>query len=281
MSGDYFGLPIDMSGKTWVDRHGSKRTKPMEVLVLGMPRTGTASMRMALTRLGYDHVYHMASVFHNPPDADIWHEAAAAWVGKRKPLTREEWDQVLGHAMAVTDFPAAVFWKELIEMYPEAKVVLTNRDRDAWWKSFNATIGASIKKMRSSWLATIDPTFVGRIRPMAYNMFGQYFGTMDVDEARYKEVFVQHYDNIRKATPPERLLDYNVSQGWEPLCEFLGKPVPEEDFPRVNESDYFHKTMGTIMGLRMQIAVKRVLSMAAPIVVAGVAVYFARTRGYF
>lgn len=123
---------------TSIDRTQSTRTVPMRCLVLGAGRTGTKSICKALTILGLDHVYHMDSALNNPPDNDLWLRALARKYPDERhqasAFDREHWDQLLGHCQAVTDFLAVIFAKELIETYPEAKVVLTNRNVDSWYE---------------------------------------------------------------------------------------------------------------------------------------------------
>jgi hypothetical protein len=119
---------------THIDRSKRTRTVPMKVLVLGHSRTGTFSMRTALLSLGYLDVYHAFEIFWgNKSDLQLWGQAIEAkFEGKGKPFTKEQWDQLLGHCQAVTDTPCNMFGKELIEAYPNAKVILTTRDPDAW-----------------------------------------------------------------------------------------------------------------------------------------------------
>lgn len=120
-----------------INRRGAKRTVPMEVLSLGLPRTGTATMQEAYKIFGYDNPYHFSSIFANVQDADMWNEALRAKLsngtGRDKPYGRAEFDQLLGHCAGVTDSPACLFWEKLVEAYPEAKIVLVERDEDKWY----------------------------------------------------------------------------------------------------------------------------------------------------
>lgn len=118
---------------TCIDRRKCHRTVPMKVLALGVGRTGTASLRIALERLGYLKCYHMMSAsMENPPDCLMWHDALLAKYDGVGEFGRKEWDQLLGDCQAVCDWPACAFAKELIEAYPNAKVILTTRDVDSW-----------------------------------------------------------------------------------------------------------------------------------------------------
>lgn len=124
----------------------------MRVLALGLGRTGTAcrcaieplpagdanklmliALRTALKELGFTDTYHMMSAsVENPPDCLMWQDAFAAKYDGEGTFGREQWDQLLGHCQAVCDWPAVAFAKELIEAYPDAKVLLTTRDVDSW-----------------------------------------------------------------------------------------------------------------------------------------------------
>nr|GAT50656.1 predicted protein [Mycena chlorophos] len=144
----------------------------MEVLVLGYPRTGTASMHSALVQLGYNEVHHMFAVFTNPMDADLWREAfEARFEGKGEPgpWKTEQFDQVLGHCAAVTDCPAAgvTLSEDLIAAYPNAKVILTMRDPEKWWGSFSSTILPATRSTALRLGMLLDPAGFGRLGAMA------------------------------------------------------------------------------------------------------------------
>ncbi|KAF7355897.1 hypothetical protein MVEN_00918600 [Mycena venus] len=199
------------------------RTVPMRVLVLGFCRTGTSSMRDALRMLGYNDTHHMDSVFRDPSQIGPWTAAIHdKFFGKGKPYGRAEWDSLLGDCQAVTDLPSILFAEDLIEAYPEAKVVLTLRDPDAWYISYDRTIG-SILRSRTSYIAgALNPGFLGKFFPFARAcsaallgkdsraaLLGKEETSKDVAKAR----FVAHYDRVRSLVPPERLLEYRVSEG--------------------------------------------------------------------
>ncbi|KAH9897114.1 P-loop containing nucleoside triphosphate hydrolase protein [Xylariomycetidae sp. FL2044] len=221
------------------DRRQCTRTVPMKVLLLGTGRTGTASMRAAMKHLGYVDTYHMMNCsIENPPDALLWMDALRAkYDGVGKPFTRADWDKLLGSSQAVCDWPACAFAKELIEAYPEAKVVLTGRDVDSWHASTMRTVywRATDPELRAlshfSWAAR-----------MYYPMLRKFFDTFFEGDFpnRGKAVFTRHYAEVKKMVPPERLLEFRVQDGWAPLCAFLGEPVPKgTKFPNVNDNSDF------------------------------------------
>lgn len=136
-----------------------KRTQPMQVLCVGLPRTGTESLQQALLHLGYDHTYHGWDIVyddevHSPGWVRLarrkWYSSSTSesrdgegQAGRRKGavITAAEFDELLGHSVAVTDAAASVFAAEMIAAYPEAKVVLNmRRDLDAWETSLDKTL---------------------------------------------------------------------------------------------------------------------------------------------
>jgi hypothetical protein len=192
-----------------------------------------------MRQLGYVDTYHMMSCsIENPPDALLWMDALRAkYDGVGKPFTRREWDMLLGECQAVCDWPAIAFAKELIEAYPEAKVVLTNRDVDSWHASTMRTVywRATDPELRMlsnfSWAAS-----------MYYPMLKKFFDTFFEGDFpnRGKDVFRRHYQEVRELVPKERLLEYKITDGWGPLCEFLGEKVPDGHmFPNVNDNKDF------------------------------------------
>ncbi|KAL2818733.1 hypothetical protein BDW59DRAFT_181869 [Aspergillus cavernicola] len=218
------------------------RTKPMQVLALGMSRSGTESLRRALITLGYDHVYHGFDMSESTPMQ--WKQWAL--LGRRKyglsgtshkgdpGFTRDDFDAIIGHAEAVTDQPCAIFAPELIRLYPEAKVILNYRDVDSWYESITALI---LPHARGFWYHVLPWFQTDMYWAVQYTVhcFNQYFyGSL---ERNGKWVYEQHSATIRGmlVDEPERLLVWRVQDGWEPLCEFLGKPVPEEEFPSGNK----------------------------------------------
>ena len=211
----------------------------MEVLSLGFSRTGTLSMQKALSILGYPDPYHFSSFYDNVKDCDLWVEALQAkFNGKGKPYGEKEFDALLGHVGAVTDLPCIAFAKELIELYPEAKVVLVERNVDAWYKSWSTFMREGFNPFLF-FLARLDSGFLGKIVAVGYLGCDQRCGgATNLGEAlaRSKEEYAKHYAFVRSITPRERLLEFDLKDGWGPLCKFLGKPIPDEPFPHLNES---------------------------------------------
>lgn len=247
---------------TNIDRRQCKRSVPLEVLVLGQSRTGTTSIRAALYGLGYNDVYHYSSVIReNPRDSEMWLEAyKAKFEGVGKPYGREEFDKLLGHCQAVTDHPCASFGPELIAAYPNAKVVLSVRDNvDTWYKSVETTIWPFVKLRfapQQSWQVKLACA-LGLLPPLPGNFQGMTdmsckhtcFGTFPETGKQWYE---SENEKIRRLVPKDRLLEFNVKEGYEPLCKFLGKPNPGGPFPRMNDSKFFAERSKAVRKMHMQ-----------------------------
>jgi hypothetical protein len=194
----------------------------VKVIGAGFGRTGTMSLKVALEGLGFGPCYHMVEVFEHPEHVSLW-EAAT----RGEPL---DWEKIFGSYQAAVDWPTAAFYKELMKVYPEAKVLLTIRDPEKWYESTKHTIYKTTEApdpspmLRMATKLVWEQTFDGNFEDRRYAM----------------EVFKRHNEEVKKHVPPERLLVYDVKDGWKLLCEFLGVEVPEEkSFPRLNDTEAF------------------------------------------
>lgn len=183
-------------------------------------------MKAAFQILGYNDVYHWFNIYDNVQDADMWNEAFAA---KRtpglRPFGRADFDKLLGHCMAVTDAPANCFADELVQAYPDAKVVLVERPIEAWYKSYQSIIEALYRPefYAASWM---DPFYMGKHYKLAVQSWtvGHYSISSQADyEAKARDIYREHNMHIREIVPKGNLLVYQLGSGWEPLCSFLGK----------------------------------------------------------
>ena len=240
----------------------------MKVIGAGFGRTGTWSLKAALEELGFGPCYHMTEVFAHPGHADFW---SSAWRGE--PV---DWEGVLGGYEATVDWPACTFYEELIEQHPDAKVLLNVRDPERWYHSTRSTIYELSMLIERSpiqrWIFGLISLlmfggFTGRRSSLASDMIWQ--GTFDgrfEDKAYAIEVFERHNEEVKRRVPPEQLLVYDVREGWEPLCAFLGVPEPEEPFPRLNDAAQMRRGTKTVRALATAIPVALTLSVAAALV---------------
>ncbi|KAK5121761.1 hypothetical protein LTR85_004636 [Meristemomyces frigidus] len=256
-----------------IDRSKAQRTVPMEVLCLGYSRTGTLSMHKAMTILGYPNPYHFSSILDNVLDSDLWLQALnAKFHGKGEMPGQPFFDGLLGHVGAVTDAPCILFAKELMEAYPDAKVVLVERDIDSWFASWMAFCQSAYDPV-IHYLGYLDPYFLGRIAAVgdAITVPEAGFATnMDEVRVRSKDAYRHHYRDVRDWVPKERLLEFEMKQGREALCEFLGKDVPGEPFPHENEKEANKLAFATIGQVGLRNILKNV-AMAAAVIGAPVA----------
>jgi Sulfotransferase domain len=181
-------------------------------------------LKLALERLLGAPCYHMAEVFKRPQDIPIWHAAA-----KGEPV---DWRALFADYVAAVDWPPAGFWPQLAEVFPDAIILLSVRDADAWWKSASNTIFAAYQAgLRSN----ANPGWSEMITAMFTNTFTP--GFLDAETA--KAAFDRHNADVRKRAPANRLVEWRVTEGWGPLCAALGVPVPDEPFPVSNTSEEF------------------------------------------
>ncbi|KAJ7775346.1 P-loop containing nucleoside triphosphate hydrolase protein [Mycena metata] len=213
------------------------RKVPMEILVLGFCRTGTASMRAALSVLGYGGAHHIGRVMQNPGEIAAWNAAIDSKFQPTGRYNHPNWDQLLGEFRVVADVPGILFAEELIQAYPDARVILTTRDPDRWWKSMHTTLLVMLDLKHTRLARWLNPHGLGRFVPFARRNLEILLGPLDtIDEVTAKMRYVQYNDNIQQLVPPGRLLEYKMGQGWESLCVFLDKEVPRVEFPHKNDT---------------------------------------------
>jgi hypothetical protein len=199
----------------------------LRVIGAGFGRTGTNSLKLALERLGFAPCHHMFEVRENPEQFAFWDAAARGEL--------PDWDEVFAGYAAQVDWPGARFWRELAAHFPDAKVILSVRPADEWFDSFRATIGPFLREPS----VHDDPGRRTRAA-MAHELIGRqiFDGRLD-DRAHATRVFREHIAEVQRTIAPERLLTHQVSEGWQPLCRFLGVPVPDTPFPHTNSTEAF------------------------------------------
>jgi hypothetical protein len=196
----------------------------MKVIGAGFHRTGTLSLSAALEQLGFGPCYHMAELRRHLEHAASWLAAAD---GDAAAL-----QEVLQDYAAAVDWPTCYFWRELADLYPDAKIILTVRDPDQWFDSHCGLL-RGVLRMRAASPGGYSSAIGPIIRRL---MIHDTFGGRVVDRAHCTAVFQRHNEQVRAALPPGRVLTFNVAQGWEPLCSFLDVPVPDAGFPYLNRS---------------------------------------------
>lgn len=195
----------------------------LSVIGAGYGRTGTLSLKSALEILGYNKCHHMIEVINKPGEPERWLDAI--------DHAEVDWDALFEGFQACVDWPACHFYRALADYYPDAKVILTVRDPEDWFRSMTAT--------------TLDV-----IRPRLSEPGNRNLGTELVVKGAFKGIiddldhgvamFNRHTREVQGTIAADRLLVFDVREGWGPLCAFLGKPVPDVPFPRVNSREEFH-----------------------------------------
>lgn len=211
----------------------------LEVIGAGLGRTGTLSLKAALERLGFGPCYHMTELFSHPEHTPTW-EAAL----RGEPV---DWEDVFAGYRATVDWPGAAYYDRLLARYPDAKVLLSVRDPERWYDSVANTIyqaGRLAQAGRPPGGAD-DPQFAARARigrmidAMAWQ---RTFGGQFEDRARAIATYEAHNRAVQEHVPADKLLVFDVKAGWEPLCRFLGVPVPaDEPFPHLNDTASFRQ----------------------------------------
>jgi hypothetical protein len=207
-------------------------TARLDVIGVGLGRTGTASLKLALEQLGFGPCHHMLELFQRPGDAARWQaRARGEAVG---------WDELLGGFRSTLDWPSVHFWRELVHDFPNAKIILTVRDPESWYDSISNTIFKALEQP----LPQQDDAARGQ-RVMAKDIIVERaFDNRPLDKAHVLARYAAHNAAVQRSVPADRLLTYDVAQGWEPLCDFLGVPVPATPFPSANRRDEFHHGPG-------------------------------------
>ncbi|KAJ2977024.1 hypothetical protein NQ176_g4610 [Zarea fungicola] len=222
---------------------GGAPSKP-PLLCLGAPRTGTTSLSQALEILGVAPIHHgMQHTDDEELDWEVFNRAADAtfptipsYTGKA--FSRSDWDELCSRYAAVTDV-ASYYAVSLIAAYPDAKVILVERDVDSWLKSIHAIFGMwenPITDWAVSYIGPRSGSIKAEVARKYHLGWTQSSKTSDI-MGNAKSAYERHYKEIRKLVPPEQLLDFKLKDGWGPLCKFLDKPIPQDvDFPRANDS---------------------------------------------
>lgn len=247
------------------------RKDQMQVLAVGISRSGTDSLREALHVLGVNHTHHGFDTILPPSSLETIYKllqkkyTTAAKAGATNKLTAEDFDTVLLNSVGVSDLFAAEFAPDLIEAYPSAKVILNvRRDLDGWQASMQNTMGYFDRNpMDWDWCKSWFSAELFWIRQtMSRTMMPRFFrGSF---ESNGKWVYEQHVAMVRGlGLPKDRLLEWSVEDGWEPLCKFLGKPMPTIDFPNGNPPKAWAERIARTMEIHHKRAVKNMLIFGA------------------
>lgn len=201
----------------------------MKIIGAGFGRTGTLSLKKALEQLGFGPCYHMFEAWKKPRHIRLWLELS---YGKKI-----DWKDPFQHFQSALDFPASLYYQELMDYYPDSKVILTVRDPGSWYESTFQTI-YKFRNAFPNWMKILFPPgarYFDMIDRTLWGIPGIFKGRFEDREHSIK-VFENHIKAVKDSVPSERLLVFSVKEGWKPLCEFLGiDKIPDKPFPHIND----------------------------------------------
>jgi len=197
----------------------------MNVIGLGVGRTGTYSLKLAINQLGLGPCHHMEEVLLDMPrHVPMW---VAATNGNA------DWQNIYKGYQSAVDWPTACFFRELVAAYPSARFILTERSAESWADSFSHTIYKLLEGIDQAPEEMRDWLRMGR------DVIAKTGFPLGLDRDGLMNAFTAHNEAVKATIPAERLLVFQVKQGWAPLCRFLDVPAPDEPFPRTNDRGEF------------------------------------------
>jgi Sulfotransferase domain len=210
----------------------------MKLIGAGLPRTGTLTQKVALEMLGLGPCYHMVNVLGDLDQARLWESALDG---------EAPWAQLFDGFQSTVDWPGGYFYRELMDVYPDAKVLLSVREPVGWERSMRQTVwavrhGESLIRLLSSAQAHVNPqwqAFLKMIDRLVWEGKGTFAASGHAQPEQLIGAMERHEEEVRRNVPSERLLVWSVTEGWAPLCDFLELPVPDAPFPHVNDSKEF------------------------------------------
>jgi hypothetical protein len=211
----------------------------LKVIGTGQPRTGTFSLKLALERLGFGPCFHMLTLIEEHPEHIKYFTAAR----DGKPVA---WKELFDSYGSAVDVPAALYARSILEAYPDAKIIHTVRDPEAWYGSvaktvFKASQPSPLKKFLTLIKLPFSPAIQKRLPVLAYagRMIRELYGPNLKDKESVLKAHQRYEEETLKSLPKDKVLIFSVKDGWEPLCAFLGVPVPNEPFPKANSTEEF------------------------------------------
>ena len=195
----------------------------LKVIGTGFGRTGTDSMREALEILGFGPCHHMRELINDPEHEHYWRAVAAG--------AKPDWDNLLGGYASCVDWPSAYYWPQLVEAFPQAKVILTWRTSESWWTSFERTLLPRIQSFSETDTKAKSGELIGP----------RVFHNRPEDRAHCIAVYEENVRTVKEKVSAERLLIHRLGDGWEPLCEHLNVPMPGIPYPKSNSTNAFQK----------------------------------------
>jgi hypothetical protein len=222
----------------------------MKVIGAGLPRTATTTQLFALEQLGCGACYHMRDLLMDLEGGlPLWE---AAFEGS------PDWEGIFGDATCTVDWPSARYYRELMDYYPDAKVLLSVRGGEEWAQSMRETVwgifhGDTVIHHMCEARAELDPLWRRYMALMRGMTWREETGALAGDTSTaplLAEAMERWNAEVQATVPAERLLVWDPKEGWEPLCKFLDVPVPPDPLPRLNDTASFREgIIGNAIGV--------------------------------
>jgi hypothetical protein len=191
-------------------------------------------MKAALEQLGFGPCYHMAEIIAKPKRSIVWSN-----IGRGQPVN---WHEVMMGYQSAVDFPACIYYKELMQAFPDAKVVHTVRDPERWYQSMYETV-YQMTNFSPLWARRLIKPLGNMVEMATITVWDGVFKGDFENRQRAIEIFQQHTEIVKRTVPAESLLIFDVKEGWGPLCKFLQVPIPDTPFPHLNDSEQMKRVM--------------------------------------
>jgi hypothetical protein len=219
----------------------------IKIIGAGFPRTGTNTLRESLELLGFNKTYHMKQLLVHPENVHYWETLRATGT--------TDWEGLYDGYQATVDFPCYPWYKQHMQHYPDAKVILTVRPFENWYESFYSTIWKAQNPPEEAQAAMAekvagDPRLQQVMRVMKFAkdaIIEDHFHNRFLDKEYMEKVFNDHNEEVKNYVPADKLLVFDVREGWGPLCEFVGAEVPDEALPHTNKKEDFGAMVQELM----------------------------------
>ncbi len=219
----------------------------IKIIGAGLPRTGTNTLREALEILGFSKTYHMKHLLVHPEDLHYWTTLKATGT--------TDWNALYNGYQATVDFPCYPWYKEHMKQYPDAKVILSLRPFEKWYISYYSTIWKAQNPPDAERAAMGEKIAADARLQTVMNVMGfsrqvmseDHFQGKFLDKEFMEKLFNEYNEDVKKYVPADKLLVFDVTEGWEPLCKFLDVEVPNEPLPHTNKKEDFHSMVKELM----------------------------------
>ncbi|KAI1324217.1 hypothetical protein F5Y16DRAFT_312138 [Xylariaceae sp. FL0255] len=254
----------------------------LAVIHVAMNRMATLSLTRAYRTLGYRVHHGTDDGIYGNPYSGLEEAAEATWPNvpgarPRAPFTREDWDLIFGSEYDMATDLASPFVEQLIPLYPNAKIVVVQRDFESWWPSYHAGVVVQLFAPMQKIVLLLCQHVLGiRAGPAMHKTLLGQFSARNVSEieANARQTYDEYYRRIRELVPPEQRLEFKPGDGWEPLCAFLGKEVPDVPFPHENDRQTHHNQTREVSNTVVWKSVYKMAQVLLPVAVAGCSAWY-------